>query len=158
MQQSKLKAQLAAFMFLQYFIWGAWYVSMGSYLAKTLKFDGTQVGAAYGAFAVGAMISPFFVGLVADRYFASEKLLAALGLLGAAVMFALPRIAEFTTFYPLLILYCATYVPTLALGNSLSLHHLADPQRDFPRIKTLSAVGWIAGGVTLSLLKGEQSP
>src|SRR5688500_5535028 len=73
-------------------------------------------------------------------------------------MFLLPRFGEFGTFYPLLILYCATYVPTLALGNSLSLHHLADPQRDFPRIKTLSAVGWIAGGVTLSLLKGEQSP
>src|SRR4051812_18899003 len=145
--QTKLKAQLATFMFLQYFIWGAWYVSMGSYLGKTLQFGGAQIGAAYGAFAIGAMISPFFVGLIADRYFASEKLLAVLGILGGVVLFLLPRCQTFSSFYPLLILYCATYVPTLALGNSLSLAQLADPKRDFPRVKTLSAVGWIAGGV-----------
>src|SRR4029079_3015933 len=102
--------------------------------------------------AIGAMISPFFVGLIADRYFASEKLLGLLGILGGALMFALPNLTTFGTFYPVLILYCATYVPTLALGNSLSLHHLANPKRDFPLVKTLSAVGWIAGGVTLSYI------
>ncbi len=145
-------------MFLQYFIWGSWYVSMGTYLYKTLKFSGEQIGLAYGAFAIGAMISPFFVGLIADRYFSSEKLLAILGILGGALLFMLPKLTTFGSFYPVLIIYCASYVPTLALGNSLSLHHLADPKRDFPLIKTLSAVGWIAGGVTLSLLlKGEQS-
>src|SRR6266511_3610875 len=131
---------------------------MGTYLANRLKFGGQEIGAAYGAFAIGAMISPFFVGLIADRYFASEKLLAFLGILGGALMFALPKLTTFGAFYPVLILYCASYVPTLALGNSLSLHHLANPKRDFPLVKTLSAVGWIAGGVTLSvLLKGEQS-
>jgi nucleoside transporter len=156
--QSRLKALLAVFMFLQYFIWGAYYVSMGSYFAKTLNWEGSQIGAAYGAFAIGAMIAPFFVGLIADRYFASEKLLFILGILGGGVMFALARSHDFAVFYPLLILYCATYVPTLALGNSLSLTHLADAKHDFPRIKTLSAVGWIAGGVTVSLLRGEQSP
>jgi nucleoside transporter len=156
--QTTLKLKLAIFMFLQYFIWGAWYVSMGTYLAVTLKFPGQEIGAAYGAFAIGAMIAPFFVGLIAVRFFASEKLLAVLGILGGIVMFLLPKATTFAVFYPLVILYCATYVPTLALGNSLSLHHLADPKRDFPLIKTLSAVGWIAGGVTLSLgLKGEQS-
>src|SRR5436190_15026315 len=98
--QAKLKAQLATFMFLQYFIWGAWYVSMGSYLGKTLRFEGAQVGAAYGAFAIGAMISPFFVGLIADRYFASEKLLAVLGVLGGGLMFLLPRCEQFSSFYP----------------------------------------------------------
>jgi nucleoside transporter len=153
-----LKLNLAVFMFLQYFIWGAYYVSMGSYFAKTLAWRGDQIGAAYGAFAIGAMIAPFFVGLIADRYFASEKLLFILGILGGGVMFALARVHDFGAFYPLLILYCATYVPTLALGNSLSLTHLADAKRDFPRIKTLSAVGWIGGGVTVSLLKGETSP
>src|SRR5262245_3891402 len=156
--QTSLKIKLSTFMFLQYFIWGSWYVSMGTYLANTLKFEGGQIGLAYGAFAIGAMISPFFVGLIADRYFASEKLLAALGILGGVLMFAIPRLTTFGAFYPVVILYCATYVPTLALGNSLSLHHLKDAKRDFPLVKTLSAVGWIAGGVTLSVgLKGEQS-
>ena len=156
--QTSLKIKLSVFMFLQYFIWGSWYVSMATYLGKTLGFEGGQIGLAYGAFAIGAMISPIFVGLIADRYFASEKLLGILGILGGGLMFVLPRLTTFGAFYPLLIAYCASYAPTLALGNSLSLHHLADPKRDFPIVKTLSAVGWIAGGVTLSLLfKGEQS-
>jgi len=156
--QTALKVKLSIFMFLQYFIWGSWYVSMGTYLAKTLQFDGEDIGLAYGAFAIGAMISPFFVGLVADRYFASEKMLCVLGLLGGGIMFLLPRMQDFASFYPMLILYCATYVPTLALGNSLSLHHLRDAKRDFPQVKILSAVGWIAGGATLSFIfKGEQS-
>lgn len=156
--QTALKTRLSVFMFLQYFIWGSWYVSMATYLGKTLGFAGGQIGLAYGAFAIGAMISPFFVGLIADRYFASEKLLAFLGILGGVLLCLLPKLTTFGSFYPVLIAYCASYVPTLALGNSLSLHHLADPKRDFPLVKTLSAVGWIAGGVTLSvLLKGEQS-
>ncbi len=156
--QTALKIKLSSFMFLQYFIWGAWYVSMGAYLANTLKFEGAQIGLAYGAFAIGAMISPFIVGLIADRFFASEKLLAVLGILGGAVLCALPQCQDFGSFYPMLILYCALYVPTLALGNSLSLHHLENPKTDFPRVKMLSAVGWIAGLFALNLLKGAESP
>ncbi len=155
--QTILKAKLSFFMFLQYFIWGSWYVSMGAYLANSLKFSGQEIGAAYGAFAIGSMISPFFVGLIADRYFASERLLAVLGILGGAVLCILPQAVVFKSFYPVLILYCALYAPTLALGNSLSLHHLQDARTDFPRVKIFSAVGWIAGGVTLSFLQGEQS-
>lgn len=156
--QTQLKIKLSTFMFLQYFIWGAWYVSMGAFLGNTLKFEGGQIGLAYGAFAIGAMISPFFVGLIADRYFASEKLLAVLGLFGGLLMFALPNMKTFAAFYPMLILYCATYVPTLALGNSLSLHHLQNPKTDFPRVKMLSAVGWIGGLIALNGLKGAESP
>lgn len=156
--QTQLKAKLSFFMFLQYFIWGSWYVSMGTYLAKVLKFEGGEIGAAYGAFAIGSMISPFFVGLIADRYFSSEKLLAALGILGGIVMCALPHVTIFKTFYPTLILYCALYAPTLALGNSLSLHHLANAKVDFPRVKIFSAIGWIVGCWTLTFMKGEQSP
>ena len=156
--QTALKIKLSTFMFLQYVIWGAWYVSMGTYLGKTLAFEGAQIGLAYGAFAIGAMISPFFIGLIADRYFASEKLLAILSITGGALMFVLPQLTTFGAFYPVLIAYCACYAPTLALGNSLSLHHLADAKRDFPFIKAFAAIGWIAGGVILSvLLKGEQS-
>ena len=146
--QTRLKIQLSAFMFLQYFIWGAWYVSMGAYLANVLKFGEQEIGAAYGAFAIGSMISPFFVGLVADRYFASEKLLAALGIAGGVLLIVLAQLEDFTSFYLALIVYCATYAPTLALGNSLSLHHLADAKQDFPRVKIFSAVGWIAGLVS----------
>ena len=153
---TRLKVQLAVFMFLQYYIWGSWYASMGAYL-NALKFGGQEIGAAYGAFAIGAMISPFFVGLVADRYFASEKIIGALGLLGGALLCLLPSFTTFGEFYPMLILYCATFVPTLALGNSLALHHLKDAKRDFPQVKILSAVGWIAGGVTLSLIEGEKT-
>jgi nucleoside transporter len=157
MTQSSLRTKLSVFMFLQYFIWGSWYVSLGAYLANTLRFGGQEIGAAYGAFAIGAMISPFFVGLIADRYFASEKLLAALALLGGVTLCVLPQMTQFKTFYPTLILYCALAAPTLNLGNSLSLHHLANASVDFPRVKIWSAIGWIGGGVTLSLLKGEQS-
>lgn len=156
--QTALKVKLCIFMFLQYFIWSSWYVSMGAYLANVLKFTDEQGGDAYGALAIGAMISPFFVGLIADRYFASQKILGILGLLGGALLCALPQLREFSWFYPALILYCVLFAPTLALGNSLSLHHLADAAKDFPRVKILSAVGWIAGGVTISLLKAEESP
>jgi len=145
-------------MFLQYFIWGSWYVSMGTYLSNNLKFDGGQIGLAYGAFAIGAMISPFLVGLIADRFFASEKLLAVLGIVGGGMLFALPQFKDFASFFPALIFYCALYVPTLALGNSLSLHHLENAKTDFPRIKMLSAVGWIAGLIALNLLDGAESP
>ncbi len=153
--QTQLKVQLSAFMFLQYYIWGSWYVSMASYLKKVLNFPDEQIGLAYGAFAIGSMIAPFVVGLIADRYFATEKMLGTLGLLGGVLLCLLPRAETFGTFYPLLILYCVTFVATLALGNSLSLHHLQNPKRDFPWVKSLSAVGWIAGGVTVSLMKAE---
>src|SRR5881628_3884842 len=106
--QTALKTRLSFFMFLQYFIWGSWYVSMGTYLANVLKFSGQEIGAAYGAFAIGSMISPFFVGLIADRYFASEKMLAFLGILGGALMLTLPKLTAFGAFYPVLIIYCAT--------------------------------------------------
>ncbi len=156
--QKQIRIKLSIFMFLQYLIWGSWYVSMASYLSKTLQFSGEQIGLAYGAFAIGAMIAPFFVGLIADRYFASEKILAFLGIFGGLLLFLLPEMTTFGGFYPMLILYCCTYVPTLALGNSVSLHHLENPKRDFPLVKTLSAVGWIAAGLMLSFVfQGELS-
>jgi predicted MFS family arabinose efflux permease len=112
--QISLKLQLCVFMFLQYFIWGSWYATMGTYLTTGLKFTGAQLGTAYSAFAIGAMIAPFFVGLIADRYFASEKLLGVLGLVGGVLLFALPAAKSFWAFFPLLTLYCASYTPTLA--------------------------------------------
>lgn len=155
--QTALKTKLSVFMFLQYFIWSTWYMTLGAYLG-TLSFSGQQIGLAYGAFAWGAILSPFIVGLIADRYFASEKIIAVLGVVGGLVMLCLPQFKTFGAFYPVLILYCTLYAPTLALGNSVSMTHLADAKKDFPFVKIFSAVGWIAGGVVLSLVKGEQSP
>ena len=154
--QTQLKFKLSIFMFLQYFIWSSWYMTLGAYLG-TLNFTGTQIGASYGAFAWGAILSPFIVGLIADRFFASEKIIAVLGIAGGLVMLYIPQLKTFSSVYPTLILYCTLYAPTLALGNSISMTHLADAKKDFPFVKIFSAVGWIAGGVVLSQLKGEQS-
>jgi nucleoside transporter len=154
--QSSLKIKLSLFMFLQYFIWSSWYMTLGSYLS-TLNFSGMEIGACYGAFAWGAILSPFIVGLIADRFFASEKIIAVLGIVGGLVMSCIPQLKTFGSVYPTLILYCTLYAPTLALGNSISMTHLADAKKDFPFVKIFSAVGWIAGGVVLSQLKGEQS-
>jgi len=154
--QTQLKFKLSTFMFLQYFIWSSWYMTLGAYLG-TLNFTGTEIGASYGAFAWGAILSPFIVGLIADRFFASEKIIAVLGIAGGLVMLYIPQLKTFGSVYPTLILYCTLYAPTLALGNSISMTHLADAKKDFPFVKIFSAVGWIAGGVVLSQLKGEQS-
>jgi nucleoside transporter len=154
--QTQLKFKLSTFMFIQYFIWSSWYMTLGAYLG-TLNFTGTEIGASYGAFAWGAILSPFIVGLIADRFFASEKIIAVLGIAGGLVMLFIPQLKTFGSVYPTLILYCTLYAPTLALGNSISMTHLADAKKDFPFVKIFSAVGWIAGGVVLSQLKGEQS-
>ena len=152
-----IRVKLSVMMFLQYFVWGSWFVTMGTYLGVKLKFPGAAIGDAYSTSALAAMLSPFFVGMVADRFFATQRMLTVLHLLGAGCMFAVSRITTPGLFFWMLLGYFLCYMPTLALSNSLSFHHLTSPQRQFPGIRVFGTLGWIVAGILVGTLKKEDT-
>lgn len=152
-----LKIRLGLMMFVNYIVWGAWYVTISTYLTSTLHFSGTQTGAIFGTTAVAALISPFFVGLVADRLFATEKVMAVLYGLGAILMYLITQVTSFPAVYTLVLLFCLSYFPTISLTNSITMQSLKDPGRDFPPIRVMGTLGWIFIGLVVGFMKVEAS-
>jgi nucleoside transporter len=146
------KIQLSIMMFLQFFVWGGWFVTLGSYLATTFGASGSQAAMAYSTQSWGAIVAPYFVGLIADRYFNAEKVLGILHLVGAALMYRLYWVRQFVDFYPYLLTYMIVYMPTLALVNSISFTHLETPRSQFSRFRVWGTAGWIIAGLTISYI------
>ncbi len=144
-------------MLLQYFIWGAWYVTMGTYMSTFLHSSGVQIGAAYSALAIATMISPFFVGMVADRFFAAQRIMAVLHLVGAGLLFLATQITDNTSFYWIIVFYSLLYMPTIALSNSIAFNQMTDPGKQFPWIRVFGTLGWIASGIMIGVLAIEKS-
>lgn len=151
---------LGIMMFLQYYIWGAWYVTMGPYM--DVAFAGQNVdiakGAVYGAGAIATIISPFFVGMIADRYFAAQKLMGILHLLGAALLVYATTMTLTTGFYWVILFYSLLYMPTIALSNSVAFAQMSDPGKQFPWIRVFGTLGWIVAGLVISNLEITDKP
>lgn len=140
---SKTRIQLSIMMFLQFFVWGAWYGQMSKYMMVGLGATGDQVGNAYAAFSLAMLIAPFFVGMIADRYFAAQKVLGILCLLGAGVLYLITQNSDPNSFFTLILAYCLTFAPTLALTSSIAMQQMKTPEKEFPGIRVLGTVSWI---------------
>ena len=140
---------LSAMMFLQYYIWGAWYVTMGTYMGEVLGSKGVEVGAAYSAGAIATIISPFFVGMIADKFFAAQKIMGVLHLVGAGLLFYATKVDN-TSFYWVILVYSLLYMPTIALINSVAFAQMTDPGKQFPWIRVFGTLGWIVAGLVIA--------
>jgi nucleoside transporter len=156
-----VRSRLSLMMFLQYFAWGAWYVTLGTYLSHATTADGSRifsdnfVGNAFGTAAIAAMVAPIFVGTLADRFFASERLMAVLHLTGAGLLFYLATIHVPLLFYFVALAYFLNLIPAVAVSNSLALHQLADPTREYPLVRVWGTIAWVAAGVLVGVLRIE---
>lgn len=150
--------KLSIMMLLEYFIWGSWYVTVGTYMSEFLNSTGVQIGAAYSALAIATMISPFFIGMVADRFFAAQRIMGVLHLFGALLLYLATLVTDNTTFYWVIVLYSLMYMPTIALSNSIAFQQMTDPGKQFPWIRVFGTVGWIVAGLMIGALSIEKTP
>lgn len=143
-------------MFLNFFVWGIWFVTLGTYLGTKLSADGVQIGLAFGTQSLGAIIAPFIIGLIADRFFSAQKILGVLHLVGAIIMYYLSTVDNFSSFYSLLLIYMIVYMPSLALVNAVSFKQMDNPEKQFSYIRVWGTIGWIAAGLLIGWLALEQ--
>ena len=155
--KAKTGSLLATMMFLEYFIWGAWYVTMGTYMGEHLNASGVEIGAAYSALAIATMISPFFVGMIADRYFAAQRIMGVLHIVGAILLYFATKISDSHTFYWIILFYSLLYMPTIALSNSVAFSQMSDPGKQFPWIRVFGTLGWIVAGILISKMGIEKT-
>jgi nucleoside transporter len=147
--KTRIRLQLSAMMFLQFFVWGSWFVTLGTYLGQSLGADGQAVSTAFMTQAWGAIIAPFIVGLIADRFFPAQRLLGIIHIVGALLMLGLWTAVRFEDFYPLLLIYMILYMPTLALANSVAFNQMEDPSGQFTPIRLWGTIGWITAGMLI---------
>ncbi|WP_298311495.1 MFS transporter [uncultured Aquimarina sp.] len=145
-----IQFQLSLMMFLEFFIWGGWFVTMGIYLPNSLKTSGGEIAMAYSTQSWGAIIAPFIIGLIADRFFNAERILGILHLIGALLMYQMANATDFSAFYPYVLGYMIAYMPTLALVNSVSFNQMNDPAKQFSFVRVFGTIGWIAAGLVIS--------
>ena len=149
--------KLSLLFFLEFFIWGGWFVTMGTFLSQIFNATGGELAMAYETQSIGAIIAPFIIGLIADRYFAAQKILGLLHLLGAALLFIVSNADNFFAFYPYIFIYMLLYMPTLALANSVAFHQMENPSKEFASIRVLGSVGWIVAGLIIGYFGWEGS-
>ena len=152
-----LKSRLSLMMFLQFFIWGVWYVPMYPFL-DSLGVDATKIGFAYSATGLAAIVSPIFIGMIADKFFPSQIVLGVMHLLGGFFLFMASKATDWSSFLPYLLAHLFCYMPTLALVNSVLFQSVKDPQKDAPAIRTFGTIGWIVSGIVIgsSFLVGAE--
>ena len=137
------RIQLMVMMFLMFFTWGAWYGQMGKYLFTTLKASGDQIGSAYATFSIASIIAPFFVGMIADRFFSAQKVMGVLNLFGAGILYLLIQNQDPDKFFWYILAYTLTFAPNLALSSSIAMNQMQDPGKEFPAIRVLGTIAWI---------------
>lgn len=151
------RIQLSFMMFLNFFIWGGWFVTLGTYLGKALNASGTEISLAYLTQSIGAIIAPFIIGLIADRFFPAQKILGVLHIAGAIILWNAATTARFASFFPNILIYMIIYMPTLALVNSISFRQMQTPSKDFPLIRVLGTIGWIVAGIIISFFGWDET-